>query len=195
MGTARDEHARQNEAHGMQNDADLMDPSFDAGPRMTGQGAIPDVEDGFGGGGPTASDLAYGSYVQVTASVLNVRAQPSTSAPKVGTLTRGAKIECRGRDGDWVAVSYHGGTAYVHGSYVVPIDTRPSAEGQAEVMAAFREANSEDDLMAPSFARGKPPGAATTADNMKDFREVNGDDLMTPNFDGPVKKDIIDDLE
>jgi hypothetical protein len=193
MGTARDEHARQADTQGIQNDTDLMDPSVDAGPRMTGHGAIPDVEDGFGSAGPTASDLAYGSYVQVTASVLNVRAQPSTSAPKVGKLTRGTKVEVRGRDGDWVAVSYAGGTGYVHGNYVVPIDTRPSAEASAEVMQMFREVNGEEGRGAPPSpeasaevmqmfrevngepGRGRPPSAESSAEVMNDFREVNGD--------------------
>lgn len=212
MGTARDEHTKQADEHAVGNDTDLMEPSFDSRTRMTNQGAIPPVENEFAAPGPTASDRAYGSYVVVTASTLNVRSSPSTDSKAniVGKLHRGTKVEQRGREGDWIKISFHGGTAYVHGNYVQPIDTRPSEAASAEVMKDFREVNGDDELMTPSFAQGKPPSAADSAEIMQDFREVNGDvgrgkppsaeasaEVMKDFWEvnGGVNEDILKDLE
>ena len=177
MATARDEHAKQADTQGFTNDTDLMRPDFDEPrTRMTSQGEIPPVQEGFAAEGPTASERAFGSYVVVTASTLNVRSSPSTESKAniVGKLHRGAKVEQRGREGDWIKINFHGGTAYVHGDYVAPIDTRPSAEASAEAMKDFREVNG-DDLMQPEAGVGKPPSKEAMADVMNDFREVNGD--------------------
>jgi hypothetical protein len=179
MSQLRDEHAKQHDAHAIANDTDLMEPGKESSTRMTTQGAIPPVQSDFAAPGPTASDRAYGSYVVVTASTLNVRSSPSTESKGniVGKLHRGAKVAQYGADGDWVKIDYRGQSAYVHHNYVAPIDTRPSAEASADVMKDFREVNG-DDLMEPAGAetgRGKPPSAADSAEVMKDFREVNGD--------------------
>jgi uncharacterized protein YgiM (DUF1202 family) len=136
--------------------------------RMTDKGNIPPVMNGFADSGPSASDRAYGGYVRVQASTLNVRAEPTTDSKVVGKLHRGKLVEQRGQVGDWVQIAYAGGTAYVHGSYVEPADTRPSQETTADMMNDFREVNDDQ-------GRGAPPGKETTADMMNDFREVNGD--------------------
>ena len=178
MGQLRDEHAKQHDAQAVGNDTDLMVPGVESSARMTGQGAIPPVQGDFAAPGPTASDRAYGSYLVVTASTLNVRSSPSTESKAniVGKLQRGAKVAQYGTEGDWVKIEYRGQSAYVHHNYVAPVDTRPSAEASAEVMKDFREVNG-DDLMEPSAetGRGKPPSAADSAEVMNDFREVNGD--------------------
>ena len=92
MAHARDEHARQHGAQGIENDTDVVRPEADAGVQYTNQGAIPPVSDGFATPGPTASDRAYGNYVRVLASTLNVRSSPSKESKGnvVGKLHRGA---------------------------------------------------------------------------------------------------------
>lgn len=47
--------------------------------------------------------------VQVTASALNVRAEPSTKAPIVGTVTRGARLPLLEERGEWSRVEWRGG--------------------------------------------------------------------------------------
>lgn len=175
MAHARDEHARQHGAQGIENDTDLMQPELDSGARFTNQGAIPPVADGFATPGPTASDRAYGGYVRVLASTLNVRSSPSkeSKANIVGKLHRGALVEQTGREGDWVKINFHGGSAYVHHAYVAIADTRPSEKTRAELMQDFREVNGD-------HGRGAPPSAETQAELMQMFREVNGEPERKP---------------
>jgi len=185
MGTARDERDRQGNEQQLINDTDLMEPSFESGTKMTGDGLIPLVEDGFETPGPTASERAYGSYVQVTASTLNVRSSPSSDskANVIGKLHRGAKLEQRGRDGDWVKISFKGQTAFVHGSQVAPVNTRASADMGDELMRPESSAM-DDDLMRPDWdsSSGKASSAAMSDELMRpeSASKASDDDLMRP---------------
>lgn len=190
MGTARDERDRQGNEQQLIHDTDLMEPSFESGTKMTSQGTIPPVQDGFKAPGPSASERAYGSYVQVTASTLNVRSSPSSDSKAniIGKLPRGAKLEQRGRDGDWVKISFKGQTAFVHGSQVVPINTRASADMGDELMRpeSASGAMADDDLMQPDWdsSSGKASSAAM-GDELMRPESASGamDDLMRPDWD------------
>lgn len=54
----------------------------------------------------------------VTASTLNVRAKPSTSAKILGTLNRGATTKITGSDGGFYITKYNNKTAYVSKQYI-----------------------------------------------------------------------------
>lgn len=54
----------------------------------------------------------------VTASVLNIRQAPSTSAAIIGTLTNGESVEVYASEGNWYKIAYNGGVGYVYGSYI-----------------------------------------------------------------------------
>ncbi len=56
----------------------------------------------------------------VTASVLNVRKAATTSAPAVGSLSKGAKVEIvtLNVSKDWHKILYNGDCAYVHADYI-----------------------------------------------------------------------------
>jgi hypothetical protein len=169
MAQAREDQQKQ-PAQAIENDTALMNPFEESNEQITTKGNIPPVLGDFGNAGPSASDRAYGGYVRVLASTLNVRSSPSKESKGniIGKLHRGQLVEQRGREGDWVKINFHGQNAYVHHSYVVAADTRPSPEAMADVMNDFREVNGDQ-------GRGKPPGDAAMADVMNDFREVNGD--------------------
>ncbi len=174
MAQAREDQQKQ-PAQAIENDTQLMDPFAESNEQIQTQGKVPPVLGDFGSAGPSASDRAYGGYVRVLASTLNVRSSPTTESKNniVGKLHRGALVEQVGREGDWVKIAFHGQTAYVHHHYVVAADTRPSKEGQAEVMDMFREVNGEQ-------GRGKPPGPEMQAEIMQMFREVNGEPAAAP---------------
>ena len=180
MGAGRDERDRQGNEQQFIHDTDLMEPSFESGTKMTGDGLIPPVQDGFKTPGPTASERAYGSYVQVTASTLNVRSSPSSDskANVIGKLHRGAKLEQRGRDGDWVKISFKGQTAFVHGSQVAPI----ASAGLGDELMRPESSAMDDDLMRPDWDSSSAPAAGKTPMD---------DDLMRPES---ASKALDDDL-
>lgn len=53
-----------------------------------------------------------------TADVLNVRSQPSMSAPVVGQYLYGSNITVTGSSDVWYQIKHNSGYAYVHSSYV-----------------------------------------------------------------------------
>lgn len=55
--------------------------------------------------------------VEVTASALNVRVQPSTSASVIGTARSGQRFVPLDRSGDWLRVQFGPRTAWIHGGY------------------------------------------------------------------------------
>ena len=54
----------------------------------------------------------------VTASTLNVRAKPSTSSKKLGSLKRGTTVKISGSDGGFYITKYNNKTAYVAKQYI-----------------------------------------------------------------------------
>ena len=51
-----------------------------------------------------------GKVIQVTASSVNVRAEPTTESDKIGSVVKGDELEYLGSDGDWYNVKLSDGT-------------------------------------------------------------------------------------
>lgn len=66
------------------------------------------------------------SHGVVTASRLNVRPEPSTAHPPVGSLSRGARIELLERVGAWYRIRAGERDGFVHGDFVRLIEVEPS---------------------------------------------------------------------
>jgi uncharacterized protein YgiM (DUF1202 family) len=54
----------------------------------------------------------------VAATRLNVREKPGMTETVVGGLPQGRQVDAIGTSGDWYAIEYHGGTAFVHQDWV-----------------------------------------------------------------------------
>lgn len=61
---------------------------------------------------------AFADTGTTTASLLNVRAETSTSSAVVGQIQKGTEVEILGKYGDWYAINYKGKTAYLNAEYV-----------------------------------------------------------------------------
>jgi len=68
-----------------------------------------------------------GSYMAT--STLNVRAAPSVSAARIGSLGAGQMFEVVGRDGAWMVVNAGAGQGYVSAAHVKPADYRQARYG------------------------------------------------------------------
>ena len=66
------------------------------------------------GGGETA--VTTGT---VNASSLNLRSAPSTSASRIGSIPRGAKVDILEKGGSWHKVKYNGQVGYVSAEYII----------------------------------------------------------------------------
>ncbi len=90
---------------------------------------------------------------EITASSLTVRAEPSTSATKLGSLTKGSVVDVYANDGSWLTVVYNGTVAYISASYAnytdgsgtgslgvgtegVAASASPTASNSAELLAS-----------------------------------------------------------
>jgi uncharacterized protein YgiM (DUF1202 family) len=49
---------------------------------------------------------------------LNVRERPGMGETVLGGLDQGRQVEAIGTSGDWYAIEYNGGTAFVHHDWV-----------------------------------------------------------------------------
>jgi cell wall-associated NlpC family hydrolase len=66
----------------------------------------------------------------VTASALNVRSAPSTSAEIIGQVYNGASVSIIAAEGAWYKINYNSSTGYVHGDYVsLKRDAVPTSRG------------------------------------------------------------------
>ena len=86
---------------------------------------------------PTLANFSesYAGTYSVTASSLNIRSAPSTSASKVGSIPNGAKVTVTAADGKWAAVSYNGVSGYCSMDYL----KQESAQTTATTTAAPEE--------------------------------------------------------
>lgn len=73
----------------------------------------------------------------VTASALNIRQAPSTSAPVIGTLRNGDSVEVTASEGSWYKINFGGGVGYVYGSYIT--FTRESTPTSRSLTACGRD--------------------------------------------------------
>lgn len=55
----------------------------------------------------------------VNASSLNLRSAPSTSASRIGSIPRGAKVDILEKGGSWHKVKYNGQVGYVSAEYII----------------------------------------------------------------------------
>lgn len=67
--------------------------------------------------------FASGYRGVVTASVLNIRSQPSTSSAVVGQYANGAVVDIIGTEGSWYKISFNGSAAYLSSDYVKLVDS------------------------------------------------------------------------
>ena len=71
------------------------------------------------------------AHLRVTATGLNVRSSPTTHGHNIlGLMHHGESIEGLDREGDWIAITYKGQRAYVHGHFVeaTPIEATSGAQ-------------------------------------------------------------------
>jgi hypothetical protein len=109
------------------------------GTQFTANGPIPPVATGSAGdgGGPSASDQAFGSSssavrMRVTASGLNVRITPDSGSKTniIGGLFHGEELDAFGHAGHWVRIRYRDRDAYVHGDFVAPVQAKAHTEAK-----------------------------------------------------------------
>ena len=70
---------------------------------------------------PEAPAEETNEYV-VVCRRLNVRRTPSTRYTRIGRLCRGDVVNVVEWVGKWAKIEWNGGTAYVHGNYISPVD-------------------------------------------------------------------------
>jgi hypothetical protein len=70
---------------------------------------------------------------KVTAAVLNLRADPSTTRPPKAQLVRGTQLEVLGQQGSWCKVLVDGHEGFVHADLIAFFDTRKPAAFLREV--------------------------------------------------------------
>ena len=74
-----------------------------------------------------------GAYV--TAAVLNVRQEPSTSSQIVGKLARGTSVDIFRKDGDWLQIKHKGDSVWVHADFVGSRSEVETAEKESRAKA------------------------------------------------------------
>ena len=80
-------------------------------------------------------------------TLVNLRAGPGTNHPVVGALSSGQEVQVTGRAGDWLRIAVSGGTAFVHGQFMVGV----AGQGQRGQSAGRK---------APESGRANPALAA-----------------------------------
>ena len=63
-------------------------------------------------------EVSDGTYKVYATDIVNVRKTPSKEGEILGKLNEGDEVTAYGTEGEWVRISYNGGTAYIHGDYV-----------------------------------------------------------------------------
>jgi cell wall-associated NlpC family hydrolase len=81
----------------------------------------------------------HASYTRyVTASSLSIRKKPSSSSKELGTYSKGTKITCYGRSGNWTKVKKNGTYAYVYTKYLSKTKSSSSSKGEKIVNYAVQ---------------------------------------------------------
>ncbi len=76
---------------------------------------------------PTTNSKTMTKKGKVTASVLNVRRDPSTKRAPIGTLKRGTSVQILARRDNWYQIKFGNTKGFVSGDYVVVHDHSPVA--------------------------------------------------------------------
>ena len=77
----------------------------------------------------------------ITASSLTVRAEPSTSAKKLGSLSKDTTVDVYGNDGSWLTTVYNGTVAYISAGYA-----NYTANGESAPTSSSAPTNSAEQL-------------------------------------------------
>ncbi len=103
--------------------------------RQSSQPSAPDLQ----GGG--AAQFSSSVPVEITASKLRVRTEPTTKTKKniIGRYARGEQVATFGKKGNWLKVNHQGQEAFIHGRYAKPTKTAPKETKQAAPAPAKQE--------------------------------------------------------
>ena len=99
-------------------------------------------------------------------TLVNLRAGPGTNHPVVGALSSGQEVQVTGRAGDWLRIALQGGTAFVHGQFMVGV------AGQKQTKRAGKNSPRNDRLDAE---------IATAVQRCKDAFRRHGELLVERN--------------
>jgi len=80
-----------------------------------------------------------------TASMLNVRENPSTSTKVIGQIPNGSKVEIIETSNGWYKVSYNGKTGWVYSSYVKVTETPKPAVADETIAATLNTSSTSTD--------------------------------------------------
>ncbi len=103
----------------------------------------------------------YPDYVEITASSLNLREEPSTDADRLTAIPGDTVVAVTGKQGDWYQVSYNGKEGYINTAYTTESDG-PATEAIQSTGASNRtslSAGSSD-----SYAGGATVSGGTGAE-------------------------------
>ncbi|MFX3623613.1 MAG: SH3 domain-containing protein [Ectobacillus sp.] len=68
---------------------------------------------------PSATEASTGPSIgYVTATSLNVRAEPAASSSKLGALSKNSSVQILGKSGDWYKIQYQNRNGFVHQDYI-----------------------------------------------------------------------------
>ena len=94
-------------------------------------------------------------------TLVNLRAGPGTNHPVVGALSSGQEVQVTGRAGDWLRIAVSGGTAFVHGQFMVGV----AGQGQRGQSAGRKAPGSgrTNPALAAAWNRCKAAGSRFSA--------------------------------
>lgn len=73
----------------------------------------------------SSTHIALADSGVVNTSSLNIRQKPSLSSSITGSLSKNAKVDTLGKEGDFYKISYKGKTGYVHKTYIKIVKSTP----------------------------------------------------------------------
>ena len=124
---------------------------------------------------PSPRPHAKGKFV--TATALNVRYKPSTSANIVGKLIRGASVNALSEQDGWFQILYGQDTAWVHGDFVGTIEDVKKAERETKRKASRLADAARTPTPKPKSAIEKKAEAEKVAIKTEKQKEAKRNDL------------------
>ena len=124
---------------------------------------------------PSPRPHAKGKFV--TATALNVRDKPSTSANIVGKLIRGTSVNALSEQDGWFQILYGQDTAWVHGDFVGTIEDVKKAERETKREASRLADAARTPAPKPKSAIEKKAEAEKVAIKTEKQKEAKRNDL------------------
>ena len=92
----------------------------------------------------------------VTADLLNIRSEPSSSSAVVGQLAKGDQVNLTAVDGNWYEILLFGELRYVHSNYISvrDISSLPSRDGTGFVRAGSRIVDYSKNFIGTPYVSG-----------------------------------------